>query len=54
MRAKITGRPVQVMNTMWAPPMKRGFEITLLIIELAIRKSGPFCFFENPYERHKV
>jgi hypothetical protein len=29
------------MNNMWTPPMKRGYEITLLIIEMAIRKSVP-------------
>lgn len=41
----MTSKIVHVMNRMWAPPMKRGSEIALLIIEMAIRKSGPFLFF---------
>ena len=35
------------MNKMWAPPMKIGSESTLLIIEMAIRKNGPFLFLRK-------
>jgi len=35
------------MNTMWAPPMKSGSEITLLMIEMTINKSGPFLFIRK-------
>ena len=40
----MTKRTVHVMNKRWAPPMKRGSEIALLIIEITIKKSGPFLF----------
>ena len=49
MMAKITSKIVQVTNTMWAPPMKRRSEIALLMIEMAIRKSGPFLFLRKTH-----
>ena len=41
----MTSRTVHVMNNRWAPPMKRGSEITLLMIEITISSRDPFLFF---------
>ena len=41
------------MNTIWAPPMKIGCEITRLMIEMAIRKRGPVLFLRTIQRKAK-
>jgi hypothetical protein len=47
LKAKITKNAVHVTNMPWVPPMKRGYEITLLSIEMAIYKREPILFLRR-------
>ncbi len=53
--ANITKNAVHVMNMPWVPPIKTGYEITLLSIEMMIRKRGThFVSSKKPRECNKV